>query len=314
MLRASNFYESMLHILQLMRIYVDDTVADLKKFKDSKYKYSPYVRGFMKSAWAAMAQCVSCNQVSDTTYEVVQQCPEYQGGKGGTVYTLPSYSQLHVVNFPTNNSHPTCSCPEYTQGLRICAGMCAALQRQGRGAEHTDVALLHPLWHISNHPLMSLVNDSTVAYQGAAQTISNRPVFTPQTIAPNDVLRLATLHAAFNDVVQHSLKTPFFEELHHALLQHKQKVLGQSLEFPPAFAPQSSILPIHANRGGVPEQEVVNKSRLTAYRPSSKGRVETATSLNPTAYNLHKRALAGDQVTCDCGGTLTNNKRSRYWL
>ena len=31
LLRASNFYESMLHILQLMRIYVDDTVSDLYK-------------------------------------------------------------------------------------------------------------------------------------------------------------------------------------------------------------------------------------------------------------------------------------------
>ena len=68
LLRASNFYESMLHILQLMRIYVDDTVSDLKKFNDKNWKYSPYVRKFMDAAWADMAQCSLCTKVSDTDY------------------------------------------------------------------------------------------------------------------------------------------------------------------------------------------------------------------------------------------------------
>jgi hypothetical protein len=160
---------------------------------------------------------------------------------------------------------------------------------------------------------MSLVNDSKIEFNGTART-SSLPVSVPLSIAANDVLRLATLHAAFNEVVQHSLKSPFFDQLYAALLQHKQTLMGQSLAFPPVFAPTSTVAPFHLMRGAVPDQDVVNHSRLAAtYKRSAKGRIQTATARDPTAYSLHKRGIEGQTITCDCGESLKNSKRSRYY-
>ena len=80
MLRASNFYETMLHILQLMKICIDDTVADLKRFKDKGWHYSPYARSFIDKAWASMAQCTRLTQETDNCWHVVQNVPEFKGG------------------------------------------------------------------------------------------------------------------------------------------------------------------------------------------------------------------------------------------
>ena len=315
LLRASNFYESMLHILQLMRIYIDDTVADLRVYKEKGSAYSPYVKKFIDEAWDKMAQCRSISQVADKEWRVEQHVPEFRGGQELTAYILPAYLQLHTVTFPDHQKHATCTCPEYTQGLRICPAVCAVLFQLGRGSEHSDVSQLHPRWHLQNHPLMRLVDDPCIKFHSAVQS---RPQLstdiTSLSIAPNDVLRFAALQTAFEDIVYKCLKSPFFEQLNDALLQQKQRCMGQDLLHPPAFPPQPAILAVHANRGAVPETDVRNHSRLsTVYRRDAGRRVENATARDPMAYNLHKRGVHGAQIRCDCGEILINTKQARSY-
>jgi hypothetical protein len=319
LLRASNFYETMLHILQLMKIYIDDTVADLKKFKDKGWNYSPYARTFIDRAWACMAQCTRVTQETDNRWRVVQNVPEFKGGKETSEYTLPPYVQLHIVTFPEGGSHATCTCPEYTQGLRMCSAVCAVLMRLGRGSEHTHVCQLHEIWHLRNHPLWCLVDDPSVPFPFRWTMPSTHTCLPEQqekqlSIQPNHVLRLATLTAAFQQVVIDSLKSPHFEALHTALLQHRQSISGQTLDHPPAFAPQTPVALVHTNSGAVPPADVVNKSRMSAtYVRGARGRVGRATARDPTAYSLHKRGAPGADIQCDCGVTLKNTKTARAY-
>ncbi len=319
MLRASNFYETMLHILQLMKIYIDDTVADLKTFKDKGWHYSPYARRFIDNAWGSMAQCVSVTQESDNCWRVVQNVPEFKGGKETSEYTLPPYVQIHNVTYPEGGSHATCTCPEYTQGLRMCAAVCAVLFRLGRGSEHTHVRQLHEIWHVRNHPLWCLLDDANVQLPFRCTTLSTLTRLPEQqekqlSIHPNHVLRLAKLQAAFQEVVLGSLPSPHFEALHTALLQQRQSISGQTFDFPPAFAPQTAVETVHTNAGAVPAADVVNKSRMSAkYSRVAKGRVRRATARDPTAYSLHKRGAPGADIRCDCGVTLKNTKQARSY-
>jgi hypothetical protein len=314
LLRASNFFESMLHILQLMRIYVDDTVADLKTFKDKGWNYSPYARQFVDSAWAGMAQCSRVSKISDLEWQVVQKVPEFCGGKETSQYSLPAYVQTHIVTFSTDRTHPTCTCPEYTQGLRMCAAVCAVLFHLGRGHEHKQVSQLHDIWHLRNHPLWALVEDPAMSFPFRCSLQTSSSDTTKISIPPNDVLRMAILQGAFQEILHGSLKSPHFEQLQDALLKHKQRISGQSLEHPPAFPPQSIIRAVHANNGAVPPSDVTNLSRMSAtYNRSSKRRVHAATSRDPMAYSLHKRGVEGAEIQCDCGEKLKNTKHSRHY-
>lgn len=315
MLRSNNFYESMLHILQLMKIYIDDTVEDLKNFAKKGWKYSPYARKFINHAWSCMAQCAATRQVSETEWRIVQNVPEYSGGKDQTAYTLPAYTQLHVVTFDSDKTHATCTCPEYTQGLRLCAAVCAVLFQQGRGAMHKDVSVLHPCWHLENHPLWCLVHDPCIAFVKAA-TVSAplQPNITSVSLFPNDVMRLAKLESAFHDVARDSLKSPHFDRLLNMLQTQKQILMGQSLDHALALPPTTAVAAVHLNRGGVPDVDVVNLSRMaTSYNRASKGRLATAKAKDPTAYSLHLRGAPDTLITCDCGESVMNNKRARFY-
>jgi hypothetical protein len=249
----------------------------------------------------------------------VQNVPEFKGGKETSEYTLPPYVQIHDVTFPEDGSHATCTCPEYTQGLRMCAAVCAVLFRLGRGSEHTHVRQLHEIWHVRNHPLWCLLDDGNVLLPFRCTTLSTLTRLPEQqekqlSIHPNHVLRLAKLQAAFQEVVLDSLPSPHFEALHTALLHHKQRISGQTLDHPPAFAPQPAVQTVHTNAGAVPASDVLNKSRMSAkYSRAAKGRVVQATTRDPTAYTLHKRGAPGADILCDCGVTLKNTKQSRAY-
>jgi hypothetical protein len=67
------------------------------------------------------------------------------------------------------------------------------------------------------------------------------------------------------------------------------------------------------NRSAVPEETVVNMSRMGPYKRSSGNRVRTAQERDPTAYSLHKRGIEGARIQCDCGAFLINNKRARHY-
>lgn len=317
MLRTNNFYETMLHILQLMRIYIDDTVEDLKNFASKGWKYSPYARKFVDHAWSGMAHCSSTLQISETQWRVVQNVPAFTGGKDQTAYTLPAYTQTHEVTFHSDKTHATCTCPEYTQGLRLCAAVCAVLFQQGRATKVKDVSMLHPCWHLANHPLLSLVNDSSVTFGRAMTMTLSAPLpqeATPLSLLPNDVVRLTKLQSAFHDVLHDSLKSPHFERLLHSLLTQKQLVAGQSLDHELALPPTSAVAAVYMNSGNVPHADVSNKSPLArVYNREHKNRVQTAQSRDPTSYTLHKRGIEGAQITCDCGESLLNTKRTRHY-
>ncbi len=317
LLRASNFYETMLHILQLMRIYVDDTVADLKTFHAKGWRYSPYARKFIDEAWANMARCSTIRRVSEMEWSVLEIVPAFHGGSSESAsYTLPDYTQEHVVRFHSNQTHPTCTCPEYTQGLRLCAAVCAVLFSLGRGPEHKTVEILHPLWDLRTHPFFSLAMETGVSSFGGTAAIQQSQQSlcpTPLSVAPNEVLRLATLQSLIHEVILPSLKSPHFENLYQALLQQKQLLLGQNVDHEPAFAPTSAVSSVHINRAVVPEASVENMSRLGPYNRASTKRILTARSRDPTAFALHKRGVEGARIRCDCGGFLLNNKKARYY-
>lgn len=158
LLRASNFYESLLHILQAMKIYVDDTVAEIREALEKGYSYSRYARDFIKAAWANMSRCSAAVATSDQVWVVEESVPASKSKTkhAGPAYELPAFTQHHLVTLKPD-SNPTCTCPEYTQGLRICSGVCAVLFSLGRGHEHTLPDVLHPIWHIKNHPLAQIV-------------------------------------------------------------------------------------------------------------------------------------------------------------
>ena len=78
------------------------------------------------------------------------------------------------------------------------------------------------------------------------------------------------------------------------MLQQRQLISGQTLDLPPAFAPQTAVETVHTNAGAVPAADVVNKSRMSAtYNRAAKGRFQQATARDPTAFSLHKRAAPG---------------------
>jgi hypothetical protein len=158
LLRASNFYESLLHILQSMKIYVDDTVKDIREALEKGYTYSRYARDFINAAWTSMSHCEAPRHISDQVWEVLESVPASKSKTkhASPAYELPAFTQLHRVTLNVH-SNPTCTCPEYTQGLRICSAVCAVLFSLGRASEHKNAAMLHPIWHITNHPLAGLV-------------------------------------------------------------------------------------------------------------------------------------------------------------
>lgn len=158
LLRASNLYESLLHILQSMKIYVDDTVKEIREALEKGYTYSKYARDFIEAAWKNMMRCSTPQRLSDQVWDVQESVPASKSNskQGNPVYELPAFTQVHRVTLNADSA-PTCTCPEYTQGLRICSAVCAVLFHIGRGQEHKDAAMLHPIWHIRNHPLTGLV-------------------------------------------------------------------------------------------------------------------------------------------------------------
>lgn len=168
LLRASNFYESLLHIFQCMKVYVDDTVKDIQQIVRKGYSYSKFVYDFVESAWSTLSRCKSVKQQpgSQTVWIVLEDVPPLKSSPKAfaTNYVLPAYTQSHLVTL-SDDSHPTCSCPEYTQGRRICCAVCAVLFFLGRANAYKDVANLHPIWHIKNHPLYPLATSSQVLHK-----------------------------------------------------------------------------------------------------------------------------------------------------
>ena len=111
-MRGSNFYEAMLQVLQLMHIYIDDTVRDLRAYADRGWTYSPYVRAFMEKAWTNMARCHSVSDLGDGCWEVIEAVPPLKE-TAKTNYVLPAYTQVH--------SHYLCTSLEYTHNLHADA-------------------------------------------------------------------------------------------------------------------------------------------------------------------------------------------------
>ena len=96
-MRACNFYEAMVQILQLMHIYVDDTVRDLRTYAAKGWSYSPYVRAFMDKAWKNMSKCRVCDRPGlDGRWEVFESVPEHKESAKAD-YVLPAYTQVHCI-------------------------------------------------------------------------------------------------------------------------------------------------------------------------------------------------------------------------
>ena len=216
-------------------------------------------------------------------------------------------------------SHPECTCPEYTQGLRICSGVCAVLFRLQRGDDYKKETMLHPMWLLRNHPLYELVQSDLPLSIISAPVVQARENLAASSVAPTGVLRHACLSNLFEEVLPQSLKSPFFEQLRDILLRHKQVLAGQApSSHPPLFAPSSQISVLQQNAMQGSQQDAVNHSRLcngnqSGYNRGSHGRVAKAQAKDPTAFDLAKRALLGAQVTCPCGVSFTNQKSTRAY-
>ena len=95
-MRASNFYEALVQVLQLMHIYVDDTVRDLRLYAGRGWTYSPYVRTFMDKAWRNMARCSSVVDLGDGRWTVLEDVPELKE-TAKTIYSLPAYTRVNFI-------------------------------------------------------------------------------------------------------------------------------------------------------------------------------------------------------------------------
>jgi hypothetical protein len=114
------------------------------------------------------------------------------------------------------------------------------------------------------------------------------------------------------------------------LLYQKQIVSGQNPEQHPAlFAPPMQVTMAQSNAQQGPISAAMQLSRLghsprqkhsspsaaqaSKYNPQARGRIHDAQNRDPTAYNLHRQAVAGEDVKCLCGVTIKNNKRARAY-
>ena len=95
-MRGSNFYEALVQVLQLMHIYVDDTVRDLRLYAGRGWTYSPYVRTFMDKAWRNMARCSSVTDLGDGRWTVLEDVLELKE-TAKTNYALPAYTQVNFI-------------------------------------------------------------------------------------------------------------------------------------------------------------------------------------------------------------------------
>ena len=220
----------------------------------------------------------------------------------------------------SQDSRPVCTCPEYTQGLRICAGVCAVLQRQGRGLDYKKETMLHPMWLLKNHPLFELVKSDvplSVLSAHAVQATAHREPLAVSSVAPTDILRHACLSNLFEDVLPQSMKSPFFEQLRDNLLRHKQVIAGQLPCHPPLFAPISQLSVAQQNAGQGSQADAVNLSRLPTianrYNRGAGNRVAAAQAKDPSAYSVHTTAVHGTKVMCCCGAEITNSKGARAY-
>jgi hypothetical protein len=245
------------------------------------------------------------------------------------------------------DSNPTCTCPEYTQGLRICSAVCAVLFQLGRGQEHKDVGMLHPIWHIRNHPLAGIVlsdvplkkfssvlveeeEQQQVGFMVCALFLSIlkhmvcalflsilKHMQLPTSLLPAELARIEHLKSLFHEVCLPSAQSPsHYITLRDKLVHQKQSLNGQSpsdtglLILPP----RSSITTSQSNSMRASAECVQNLSRMaSSYNRNKSGRIQEAQRRDPTAYSLHKRGVEGAQIQCDCGSWLTNTKRARHY-
>lgn len=348
LLKASNLYETLLHILSSMKVYVDDTVRDIQSILEKGYSYSRYVYTFLQIAWQNMARCTRVDQRGDSNvWIVLEQVPEQRSSTKSTKnfaqYVLPGFTQHHEVTM-RDDKHPTCTCPEYTQGYRMCCAVCAVLCRLNRGADYKKVSMLHDLWDIRNHPLFPLAAPNVAFTPYAAIEVQlPQPVrtfilskyvytyiqqVTSTSMQPVALARLDQLSVLFKEVWVPSAACPsHYTTLRSLLLYQKQILSGQNPEQHPAlFAPQMQVTMAQSNAQQGPASAAVQLSRLggpspkkrsspsaAKYNPQDRHRVHTAQSRDPTSYSLHKRAIEGAQITCDCGESLINTKRTRYY-
>ena len=202
----------------------------------------------------------------------------------------------------------------------MCAGVCAVLNRQGRGSEFKQATMLHPRWLLKNHPLFPLVKcDIPLALVSAqVSQVEVPPHAEPvaaSSVPAQDVLRHALLSNLFKEVL--NVKSPFYEQLCDALLRQKQALLGQATDHVAMFAPVPQLSAAQQNVGIGSASDAVNLSRLptrvNGYNRGAGNRVQTAQLRDPSAYSVHSTAVLGTRVMCPCGFEILNTKGARAY-
>lgn len=201
----------------------------------------------------------------------------------------------------------------------MCAGVCAVLNRLGRGSEYKHERMLHPRWLLKNHPLFPLVKCDIPLALVSGTALVEVPAHTEplaaSSVPPQDVLRHAVLTNLFKEVL--NVKSPFYEQLRDALLRQKQVLLGQATDHVPMFAPAPQLSAAQQNVGIGSASDAVNLSRMptsaNGYNRGAGNRVQTARNKDPSAYSVHSTAVLGTRVLCPCGAEILNTKGARAY-
>ena len=147
---------------------------------------------------------------------------------------------------------------------------------------------------------------------------------TQMSLLPTELARIEHLKALFQEVCLPSARSPsHYTTLRDNLVQQKLSLNGQSSPGMVLQPPPSSITAQQSNAMRASVASAQNLSRLASspasrgrpvsYDRSKRGRIQEAQNRDPTAYNLHKRGVEGENIQCDCGGWLVNTKRARHY-
>ena len=312
-LRANNYIQSLTHIMNLMMIYVDETVTRIIECHDKKRVISGWIRSKLEVSIQRVAKClapVPAKTCEDDEKEVWQVIEHVQAQPN-----LPAYDQVHKVSLCKRSNVATCNCPYFLSTTILCSGGATIGAMKSRHTLDSLVPMLHPRWLVKNHPLYdtamaTLPGESTSS--ACAQPLANTDSSSSALVVRGDSSipstpadRQAMLNHLYSALLPHTITSASLTtELHTFMLQHRAKCLGStSLLLPPRIA----ITQAQVSAGAGPVAQVANQA-ASGYNRGSKKRKAIAQGKDPSCYSVHKQGATNADVTCLCGSVYVNQK------
>jgi hypothetical protein len=319
-LRAQSFIETIVHIATSMKIYLDETIAKIRKCVDAKHEVSDWIGAKIDASVKRINRCLC-------------PVPRLNGTENGYELWLlfesvplrdylPAFVQKHEVRFK-ELSVCECRCPYFVSTKLPCSAVCAVLAQKGYATIPQLSQFLHGMWLVRNHPLF----EHATKPQEQASQIIEPPLPPIQSVADDagnicrmnaDAMRALEvptdppgrrqyLSSLWEQIITGTIASaPASRSLAAFLLQHRATLSrSQVLMVPPARA----ITSAQDRSGKGPAADVANKAAKPAYNRSAKKRVADARSKDPACYSVCRTGIPGQMVKCLCGVEHVNDKR-----